>query len=393
MSILQDIRVLDFGRYIAGPFCGALLGDLGADVIRVEKIDGGEDRFTAPVSDDGIGAGYLQLNRNKRGFTLNPRKPDGQQVLRRLVASADVVIANLPPDTLQSMGMDYPSLRAIKPDIILTTSTAFGSSGPYGTRVGFDGVAQAMSSNMHMTGHADEPMKNYHPYVDFTTGSLNAMATLAAIIHKLQTGEGQHVEGCLLASALSIANATLIEQALTGIDRIGTGNRGQVSAPSDAYPTRDGWILVQVVGQPLYERWARLMGEPHWLSEPRFATDDLRGRNGAEISERMRAWTRERSTAEAVAALEAARIPCGEVLSPQQALENEQIVHKQFMQPVDYPGLSGPAPVARMPMEFSTIATPIRRRAPTLGEHTDEIMRELGFAEAEIERLHTERVI
>ena len=393
MTILEGIRVLDFGRYIAGPFCGALLGDLGADVIRVEKVAGSEDRYTAPVTADGQGSGYLALNRNKRGLTLNPRRPEGQDILRRLVASADVVIANLPPDTLASMGLDYASLTAIKPDIILATSTAFGSGGPYGTRVGFDGVAQAMSGNMHLTGYPDEPMKNYFPYVDYTTASLNAMATLAALVHRMRTGAGQHVESCLLASALTIANGTLIEQAMLDNNRVGTGNRGQTSAPSDAFRTRDGWILVQVVGNPLFERWAKLMGEPHWLADPRYATDEARGDHGIDISERMSAWTAQRTTAEALAELAAARIPCGEVLTPAETLANEQVVEREFLMPTDYPGLPRPAPVGRMPVDFSKVETGIRRRAPTLGEHTDDILRELGYDAAAIEDLRTKRVV
>ena len=393
MTILEGTRVLDFGRYIAGPFCGALLADLGADVIRIEKITGSEDRFTAPVTEDGQGSGYMALNRNKRGFTLNPRKPEGQEVLRRLVATADVVIANLPPDTLASMGLDYATLCGIKPDIILTTSTAFGSGGPYGTRVGFDGVAQAMSGNMHLTGHEDEPMRNYFPYVDYTTASLNAFATLAAIIHRTNTGQGQHVEGCLLASALTIANGTLIEQAILDNNRVATGNRGQTAAPIDAFQTRDGWILVQVVGNPLFERWARLMGEPHWLEDAKYATDEARGDNSAEISARMGTWTAQRTTAQALAELADARIPCGEVLTPAQALANEQVVDREFLVGTDYPGLPRPAPVARMPVDFSAADTDVKRRAPTLGEHTGEILQDLGYTQAEIDELRALRAV
>ena len=393
MTILQGLRVLDFGRYIAGPFCGALLGDLGADVIRIEKVDGSEDRYTAPVTDDGQGSGFMALNRNKRGMTLNPRKPGGQDILRRLVATADVVIANLPPDTLESMGLDYASLTAVKPDIILTTTTAFGVGGPYGNRVGFDGVAQAMSGNMHLTGYEDEPMRNYFPYVDYTTASLNTMATLAAIIHRMNTGEGQHVQGCLLASALTVANGTLIEQAILDNNRVATGNRGQTAAPIDVFRTTDGWILVQVVGNPLFERWAKLMGEEHWLTDPRYATDEARGDNAVDVSERMSRWTAERSTAEAMDLLADARIPCGEVLTPAKALVNEQVVARRFLEPVDYPGLPHRAPVGRMPVDFSKSDTPIRLRAPTLGEHTDEILRELGYDAAKIADLRGRRVI
>ena len=390
MLLLNDVRVLDFGRFIAGPFCGALLGDLGADVIRVEKTSGSEDRFTSPVTENGDGSAYMQLNRNKRGLTLNPKKPNGQIILKKLIESADVVIANLPPDTLASMGLDYENLRKIKPDIILTTSTAFGSEGPYGKRVGFDGVAQAMSGNMYLTGHENEPMRNYFPYVDFTTASLNAMATLAAIIHKMKTGEGQHVQGALLASAITIANGTLIEQQQLNNNRTATGNRGQTSAPVDAFQTKDGWILVQVVGDPLYARWAALMGEDQWITDPKYANDEVRGNNSADISQRMQEWTGQRTTTEAIESLEAARIPCGEVLSPQAALDNEQVAAMNFLTPTDYPGLAKPAAVARMPIDFSAINTAIRHRAPILGEHTNEILDSLGFTSQDIESFRKE---
>jgi crotonobetainyl-CoA:carnitine CoA-transferase CaiB-like acyl-CoA transferase len=393
MLLLNDVRVLDFGRFIAGPFCGALLGDLGADVIRVEKTSGSEDRFTSPVTENGDGSAYMQLNRNKRGLTLNPKKPNGQIILKKLIESADVVIANLPPDTLASMGLDYENLRKIKPDIILTTSTAFGSEGPYGKRVGFDGVAQAMSGNMYLTGHENEPMRNYFPYVDFTTASLNAMATLAAIIHKMKTGEGQHVQGALLASAITIANGTLIEQQQLNNNRTATGNRGQTSAPVDAFQTKDGWILVQVVGDPLYARWAALMGEDQWITDPKYANDEVRGNNSADISQRMQEWTSQRSTTEAIESLEAARIPCGEVLSPQAALDNEQVAAMNFLTPTDYPGLAKPAAVARMPIDFSAINTAIRHRAPVLGEHTNEILDSLGFTSQDIESFRKEGAI
>lgn len=393
MSVLTGIRVLDFGRFIAGPYCGALLGDLGAEVIRIEKVDGSEDRFTSPIGNNLPGSGFLQLNRNKLGMTLNPRKPEGQQITKRLIATADIIIANLPPSTLASMNLDYESVRSVKEDIILTTSTAFGSSGPFGDRVGFDGVAQAMSSNMHMTGYTTEPMKNYYPYVDFQTATLNALSTVVALMHRQQTGQGQHVQGALLASALTIANGSLIEQQYLNVNREATGNRGQTTAPSDAFPTQDGWILVQVVGNPLYQRWADLMGESYWRTNEKFATDESRGIHSIEISQRMREWTQQRTTDEAVAALDAARIPCGEVLNTQQALDHEQAKSMGFLKPIDYPGLDSPAQIARMPMDFSSIDNSIRRRAPTLGEHTDQLLTELGYSIDDIVSLRESRVV
>ena len=392
-AVLDGIRVLDFGRYIAGPFCATLLADMGADVIRIEKVDGGEDRWTTPVASSGDGAGFMQWGRNKRGITLNPRTADGQRILERLVKTADVVIANLPPSTLVEMGLDYAKLKSIKPDIILTTATAFGGPGPYAERVGFDGVAQAMSGNMHLTGDPERPTKNFSPYVDYSTAAFSAFGTLAALLHRRETGEGQHVEASLLRSALTIMNATLIEQALLRKNRVATGNRGQTAAPSDTFRTRDGWLLVSVVGNPLFERWARLMGEPHWSTDPRFATDERRGDNGELISERMARWCAERTTEQAMRELEAARLPCGEVLTPQGALDNPHVRASGLLAPVEFPGLDAPAPVAVTPIRMSVTPPTIRHRAPTLGEHTDAILAELGYGAQEIENFRAARVI
>jgi crotonobetainyl-CoA:carnitine CoA-transferase CaiB-like acyl-CoA transferase len=397
MGVLAGKRVLDFGRYIAGPFCGAMLADLGADVIRIEKVDGSEDRYTAPVAEvDGreIGSLFLHLNRNKRGFTFNPKKPAADRVLQRLVESADLVLANLTPSGVADIGLDYASLCRLKPDIILVTSTAYGSKGPYGDRVGFDGVAQAMSGNLHLTGSPDAPSRNYYPYVDFMTGALNTIGALSAFTHRDQTGEGQHVEGALLASAITIAGGTLIEQALTGVNRIASGNRGQTAAPSDVYQTKDGWVLVSVVGNPLFARWAKLMGKEDWLDDPRFATDTTRGTHADAITEVMTSWTQARTTAEAMRELDSVRVPCGEVLSPAEALAHEQVNAMKYLVDVEYPGLSEAYPLPRTPIEFSAAGvTAELARPPLLGEHTDEILSELGFDAAEIESLHDQRVV
>jgi crotonobetainyl-CoA:carnitine CoA-transferase CaiB-like acyl-CoA transferase len=378
-GVLAGIRVLDFGRYIAGPYCACLLGDLGADVIRVEKREGSEDRWTSPVAEGGEGSLFMQVNRNKRGITLSLGSDAGREIVRRLVERADVVVANLPPQTLEAMGLDYPTLQGTKPDIILTTVSAYGHGGPWSHRVGFDGVAQAMSGAMYLTGYADEPMRLYYPWVDFQTATLCAFGTLAALMQRRETGLGQKVEGSLLMSALTVANGTLIEQEVIQADRVATGNRGQIAAPSDCFRTKDGWVLVMAIGQPLFRRWAELMGEAHWLDDPRFADDISRGDHGEVISQRMARWCAERTTEECLAELDAARLPAGPVLSPQQALDHEHVRAMRLMLPVDYPGLPRPAPVADTPVRLSATPGGIRHRAPVLGEHTDEVLGELGY--------------
>jgi crotonobetainyl-CoA:carnitine CoA-transferase CaiB-like acyl-CoA transferase len=395
-QVLKGVRVLDFGRYIAGPYCAALLAEFGADVIRIEKRAGGEDRFQAPITPSGEGGLVMQMNRNKRGMTLDPMKPGAAEVMRRLVSTADVVVANLPPQTLSAMKLDYESLAAIKPDIILTTVSAYGRGGPYSDRVGFDGVAQVMSGAVYMTseGEGQTPYRAQAAWVDFGTALHCAYGTALALMARQQTGKGQMVEGALLGTALTVTNAMLIEQAMLGIDRKPSGNRGQTSAPVDIFQTADGWILVQVVGQPLFKRWAELMGEADfWLNDPRFKDDISRGENAADISARMSRWCAERTTNEALDILGKAMLPASPVLKPQETLDDPHVNQVGFYQPVDYPGAPKPVPIAKAAVKLSETPGKIAHRAPQLGEHTDAILSDLGFTPAEIEGLREQRII
>lgn len=404
-EVLHGVRVLDFGRYVAGPYCATLLGYLGAEVIRIEKRDGGEDRYIAPVTAQGEGAVFLQTSCNKKSLTLDPAQPAAREVIRRLVGSADIVVANLPPASLRSFGLDYASLCAVRPDIILVTQSAFGDEGPYRDRGGFDGVAQAMSGAMHMTGVPGAPAKAAAPYVDYSTAVLSAFGALAALLHRRATGAGQEVKTSLLGTALAVFNSHLVEQAVTGINRQGSGNRVQTSAPSDVFATRDGHVLTHVVGNGLYRRWARLMSadaiaagdaphDTHWLDDPRFQTDSSRGEHSAPILERMRAWCAQRLTAEAIAQLEAAGLPAGPVYTPQQALDDPQVAAMGFLHAVaDYPGLPKAAPVADIPLRLSKTPGGVRVRPPTLGEHTDAILLALRFTASEIAALRAQQAI
>jgi crotonobetainyl-CoA:carnitine CoA-transferase CaiB-like acyl-CoA transferase len=398
-AVLDGIRVLDFGRYIAGPFCAALLGDLGAEVIRIERIGGGEDRGMIPVGAGppdkpmGGGAMFLAMNRNKLGMTLDPGAPKGREIVKKLVATADVVVANLPPSVLRSLALNLDSLRAVKPDIILTTVTGFGAGGPLSHKHGFDGIGQAMCGAVYLSGLADQPIMTKVPWVDFGTAFLSAFGTMAALYERGKTGRGQKVEGALLRTAVAIGNAMLIEQALTGVDRKAQVNRGFNNAPGDIFRTRDGWIVTTVIGQPMFRRWCLMIGEEHWLADPRFADDQSRADHGELISARMTLWCAERSCEEALAELEKANIVAGQVYSPQQAIDDAHIRAAHLLEEREYPTLDRTLPLAPTPIELSETPGAYRRPAPLLGEHTEQILEGLGYSGAEIAALRAEKVI
>ena len=390
---LTGIRVLDFGRYIAGPYCAALLADYGADVIRIEAPGGNDDRYSVPVADDGSGGMFLQMNRAKRGLSLKPGSPEGREVVRRLVATADVVVANLPHDTLVALNLDHDSLAAINPRIILVTASAVGSEGPMARPVGFDAVGQAMAGGVHLTGTPDQPYRAQVNYVDFCTALHGAFGVMLALRERETTGKGQCVSGSLLGTALAMTNALTIDHALNGIERQPIGNRAYSSAPTDLFRTRTGWIVTQIVGNAIFARWAELVGRPELIGEARFASDILRGGQGEELSAIMQQWCIERTRDQALAELGAARVPAAPVLKPGEALAGPQVAAMGLVEPMAYPGLPAPAPVIRAPIHLSASAKGEACRAPTVGEHSDAILAELGYDAAAIAQLRAQGII
>ncbi len=390
---LAGIRVVDFGRFIAGPYCAMLLADMGADVIRVDRRQGSEDRYLAPVAETGEGTHFLSLNRNKRSLTLDTGKRESAEIIRRLAARADVVVANLPIDVLKKMGLDYETLRAIKPDIILARISTFGPDGPYAQRVGFDAVAQAMSGAMSLTGFPGAPVRDAVPFEDFGTALHTAFGVMVALYHRAQTGQGQLVDGSLLATGITFMHSLLAERAVLGVERGQQGNAGFHAAPADAYRTRDGWIVVSVIGLEMFARWARLAGREDLLADPRLADDISRANHREMISEAMNAWLAARTTAQAVAELESARIPAGPVLDLGQVLDDPQVKARELLKYVEYPGAPKPVPLADTAVRLSATPGGIRHRAPTLGEHTDEVLGELGYSEDGIAALRKNEVV
>ena len=390
---LEGIRVIDFGRFIAGPYCAMLLADFGADVIRVERREGGEDRKLGPVTESGEGGLFLNLNRNKRGLTLDLGHPDSQKIVHSLVSTADIVIVNLPLSVMKRVGLDYDSLRAVKDNIILVMASAFGPDGPYTDRVGFDGIVQAMSGAMGLTGFPGPPIRSVISWADYGTALHGAFGAMMALYHRQKTGQGQLIDVSLLATGVTFMTPLLAELKTMGIRREQLGNTGYYAAPSDAYRTSDGWIVVPTIGVPMFRRWARLIGREDLIDDPRFKDDISRGNNAEVINAAMSEWCAGRTREQAIAELEKARVPCGPCYDLDEVLDDAQVNFRKLLQEVEYPGGTKPVPISSTPLRLSATPAGSCQRAPTLGEHTESILGELGFSAEDIAAFRTAGVV
>jgi crotonobetainyl-CoA:carnitine CoA-transferase CaiB-like acyl-CoA transferase len=391
---LEGIRVIDFGRFIAGPYCAMLLADLGADVIRVERREGGEDRKLGPVTESGEGGLFLNCNRNKRGITLDLGHPQASDVITRLVRTADIVVANLPLNILKKLRLDYHSLREVKADIILVMASAFGPEGPYADRVGFDGVAQAMSGAMSLTGFPGPPVRSIVSWVDYGTALHGAFGAMAALYHRQATGRGQLIDVSLIATGVTFMTPLLAELKTMGIRREQLGNTGYYAAPSDAYQTGDGgWIIVPTIGAPMFKRWARTIGREDLIDDARLSDDLSRGNNASVINQAMSEWCAKRTRGQAIAELEAGRVPCGPCYNLDEVLADPQVNARGLLEEVAHPGATKAVPVASTPVRLSETPAISIRRAPQLGEHTDEVLVDLGFNVNEIAALRAAKAV
>lgn len=392
-GMLDGIRILDVTRFVAGPAATVLMADLGADVIRIETPGGAEDRSTLPFK-DGFhgGVGFTQLGRNKRGLSLDLSKEEGRAVFDRLLPTADIVVANLPRRTAASLGLDYERMAAIKPDIIFVHMTTFGNDGPYADRLGFDAIAQVMSGLTHISGDPGKPMKHNSAWVDMSTGFLAAFGAMAALHHRDRTGEGQKVETNLLQTALTVGNYFLFDQYCNQTNRVGTGNRAQSGGPADLIQTKDGWVYMVALGDPMFRRFMRMIGREDLVDDPRFANDELRAENGAVLSAIVTDWARQYGNAEILQILEVNRIPAGPLLTPQEALDDPH-VRDQFLVEVPVEGLARPLPYVKPPVTFSKTPGEIRKGPPRPGEDGDAVLAEAGFGPEEIAALRAAGVI
>lgn len=385
-GVLDGVRVLDFSRYIAGPYCGSILGDLGAEVIRVEPHGGADDRYLLRLDGFEDGAQFLALNRNKKSITMDLRSARGREVLARLVAVADVTLTNMPPPALAKLGLDHASLKAANPRIITANVSAYGPEGPLSGRNGFDLIGQAMSSATYMSGWPGRPVRTAANYVDFGTGLGTAIGVMAALMHRQQTGEGQEVQASLLQTALTFMNAVLLE-ASTGVDRPPAEGRSPYAGPAELVPTSDGAVVVQVVGPAMFRRLAEAIGRPEIADDPRFETDEKRGAAGAELSAILADWAAPLTMEQAMEALAQARIPSGPALSPIQAINDPGVRGSGVFQD-HQPRADGPVlPLAGLIARLSASPGTIRAPASSPGADTRATLRQAGFTDDEIDAL------
>ncbi|MFC1895118.1 CaiB/BaiF CoA transferase family protein [Thermodesulfobacteriota bacterium] len=397
--VLEDIRVLDFGRFIACPYCGMILADMGAEVIRIDRPGGEEDRTVGLLGPNGENVSYPSYARNKKGVTLNllgEKADQGKEVLTDLVRESDAVIHNFSPYAAQLMGLDYESLIAIKPDIILTAISCFGSDGPYSHRTGFDFIAQAMSGCMALGGYPDKPpVRAYMNPIDYSTAICAALGTVLALRHRDKTGEGQMVDLALLQTAVSFATPALAEAEVLGRLRPLIGTRVPYVGPSDLFPCKDGWVFIATIMDTLWKRLCRVIGHEELIDDPQLQSDLHRYENREKIDPLIAQWTAERTMNEVMDKMEEARIPCGPYLGLDQVSKDPHVQARRMIEYVDMevPGLEN-LPICGMPVKLSRTPGRIERRAPRVGEHNHEIYGELlGFDDQRMDELRSHGVI
>ena len=392
---LKGMRVLDLSHVMAGPVCGLMLADMGAEVIKIEKLEGGDDtRRMLPPDINGEPAAFMMMNRNKRGLALDLKHPQGKEVLRRLVAKADVLIENYRHDTMERLGLGYEALKAINPGLIYCEISGFGRTGPWAEQGGFDLVAQGMSGLMSITGEGPgrAPVKVGAPVTDITAGILAAMGVCAAYAHKIKTGEGQRVDTSLFEAGITHTYWQSAIAFATGVSPGPLGSAHPLSAPYQAFETKDGWINLGASNQKLWLKFVELLEDPELAADPRFKDNAGRMGNLPALVEALTPHFKKRTTAEWLALLEKAGVPAGPVLSIREMHAHPQTIAREMVPELDHP-VAGKVQTIGLPVKFSKTPGKVAAPAPLHGQHTREILAEIGYSEAEIDGLIAERAV
>jgi crotonobetainyl-CoA:carnitine CoA-transferase CaiB-like acyl-CoA transferase len=386
---LAGVKVIELCHVMAGPVCGLMLADLGAEIIKVEKIPGGDDtRRTVPPKIGNEAASFMMLNRNKRGIAVNLKTSEGKKVLHRLLADADVVTENYSRGAMERMGLGYEALKEKNPRLIYCSISGFGRTGPYADRGGFDLIAQGMSGLMSITGEGPgrPPVKVGAPVTDITAGILAAMGILAALHARTQTGKGQMVDTSLFEAGIVHTYWQSAIGLATGIAPGPMGSAHPLNAPYEAFETKDGYINLGAANQATWERTIELLGRPDLGGDPRFKDASGRLLNRAALAAVLAEEFKKRSSREWLEALERAKVPAGPVYSVTQMHADPQTAAREMVVEVNHSTL-GSVKTLGAPVKFSETPGGVHRSAPIYGEHTDEVLREYGFSAAEIDSM------
>lgn len=392
---LAGLKVVELAHVMAGPVGGLLLADMGASVVKVERLPGGDDtRRTTPPEINGESASFMIINRNKRAIAVNLKDARGVALVKKLIAQSDVVLENYRPGTMEKLGLGFDVLRVENPQLIYCKITGFGTSGPYAQRAGYDLISQGMSGLMGMTGEAPgrPPVKVGVPVGDVTAGILAATGILAAYIRRLRTGRGQFVDTSLLEASVVHTYWPAAMAFATNISAGPMGSAHPVAAPYQAFPTQDGWINIGAISQATWEGVARVLGMGWMIEDNRFATNGARMAHRNELVELMSTVLQTRTTDTWMIDFEKAGVPAGPVKSMTQVLSDPQTLARKLVIDVDHP-IAGTVQALGCPVKFSEGDGVTRRGAPLYGEHTAEVMAELGFDDAEIAELADAKVV
>ncbi|HSE04351.1 MAG TPA: CoA transferase [Methylomirabilota bacterium] len=390
--MLQGIRVLDLSRVIAGPYCAALLGDLGADVVKLERPGRGDD-LRALRGDGRMSASFAAVNRNKRGIAVDLQKPEGARLAFDLARRADVVIENFLPGVAEKLGLGYPAVRGVNPAVVYASVTGFGQTGPLARKPGYNTIAQGMSGLMALTGMPGDPPTRVGGSVSDVAASYMTFGMVnAALVHRFRTGEGQHVDVSLVSASLGLLPDPVAIYFDTGERPKRAGNRNLNLSPAEAFRAKDGFVNVVLMNPEQWGRFCAALGDPGMETDPRFADNPARLANHAAFKARVEAILGTASAAEWVARLEAGGIAAGPIYEFHEVFEDPQVRHLGLVAEVDQPG-AGKVRMLTFPGRASGTPPRIARPAPLLGQHTAEVLGELGLSREEIDRLAAASVI
>jgi crotonobetainyl-CoA:carnitine CoA-transferase CaiB-like acyl-CoA transferase len=391
---LAGVRVLELAQIMAGPTCGMLLADLGADVIKVERVPGGDDtRHMNRPTVNGESAAFMAMNRNKRGIALNLKLPAAQAALKRMVVRADVVTENYRKGTMEKLGLGYEALRALNPALIYCSISGFGRTGPYAERGGYDLIAQGMSGLMATTGEPGRaPVKHGAPTCDINAGMLGALGVVAAYVHRLKTGEGQLVDTSLFEAGI---HQTFWHSAIyfaTGESLGPSGSAHILSAPYQAFRAADGWLTIGGANQANWERMVRVLDAPEWLADPRFTDNSARMRNLPALVELMNTRIAKWTQKDLLGALEAEGVPCGPINAIAEMAADPQTLAREMVVELEHPR-AGRTRALGLPVKLSRTPGRVARPAPTFGQHTRDVLAEFGFSAPEIDALYAANAV